>query len=166
MQFLSKARRAALAAAAVALATGAGGCYDFHLTGPEDAAPAASPNVVTVAIEYRQPSECVSVSRCADNVVFFGSWMRPGAEFLLKADPGSHLWVGTAQNVPVNFPPNGEPYRVKVYDPYLRDTLTEGFSAERLVLGGQRVLTIDGSGGRNEAGLVYIDQQGQARNAY
>ena len=73
---------------------------------------------------------------------------------------------GEAQNVPVNFPPSGEPYRVKVYDPYLRDTLTEGFAAERLVLGGQRVLTIDGGGGRNEAGLVYIDEQGQARNAY
>ena len=28
------------------------------------------------------------------------------------------------------------------------------------------VLSIDGSGGRNEAGLVYIDQHGQARNAY
>lgn len=159
---LSQALRAAIAALAIA----AGGCYDFHLAGPEDAPDPASPQVVSVRIEYRQPNECLSTSRCEDHVVFFGSWMRPGAEFMLRADPGSHLWTGIAQNVPVNFPPAGEPYRVKVYDPYLRDTPTEGFAAERLVLGGQRVLTIDAWGRRDEAGLVYIDPQGQARNAW
>lgn len=152
---------------AFALASAASGCYDFHLAGPEDPSPAASPRVVSVAVEYRQPNECINVvSRCAESVVFFGSWMRPGAEFALRSDPGSHMWVGTARNVPVNFPPTGEPYRVRIFDPYLRDGLTEGFTAERLVLGGQRVLTIDASGGRNEAGLVYVDEQGQARNAY
>lgn len=156
--------RLLLAALAVVASTS---CYDFHLAGPEDPAPLPSPRVVSVVIEYRQPNECInSVSRCGEAVVFFGSWMRPGAEFQLRSDPGSHVWTGVAQNVPVNFPPDGDPYRVRVFDPFLRESLTEGFTAERLRLGGQAITTIDGSGGRNEAGLVYIDQEGQARNAF
>ena len=145
-----------------------GGCYDFHLVGPEDPDPLPAPRVVSVAIEYRQPAVCYNdPSHCNDLVVFFGSWMRPGAEFFLQADPGSHVWTGVAHGVPVNFPPTGgEPYRVRVFDPRLRGQLTEGFSAERLKIGGQTVLQIDRPGGKNEAGLIYIDENGLGRNPY
>ena len=72
-----------------AAAAGRRRCYDFHLTGPEDPAPSARPQLVSVTIEYRQPNGCVnSVGRCDDPVVFFGSWMRPGEEFRLTRDAG------------------------------------------------------------------------------
>jgi hypothetical protein len=145
-----------------------GGCYDFNLAGPEDPDPLPAPRLVSVTIEYRQPQACFNVaSHCDDLVVFFGSWMRPGAEFFLQADPGSHVWTGVAHGVPVNFPPTGgEPYSVRVFDPRLRGLLTEGFSAERLEIGGQIVLRIDRPGGKNEAGLIYIDENGLGRNPY
>jgi hypothetical protein len=77
------------------------------------------------------------------------------------------MWTSVAHGVPVNFPPTGiEPYRVRVFDPHLQHTLTEGFTAERLRIGGQVVLRIDRQGGRNEAGLIYIDENGQGRNPY
>lgn len=144
------------------------GCYDFHLAGPEDPDPIPAPRLVSVAIEYRQPGVCYNdPNHCNDFVVFFGSWMHPGAEFFLQPDPGSHVWTGVAHGVPVNFPPTGvEPYRVRVFDPRLRQQLTEGFSAERLKIGGQTVLQIDRPGGKNEAGLIYIDENGQGRNPY
>ncbi len=145
------------------------GCYDFHLAGPEDPSLLPTPRLVSVAIEYRQPGSCNNpdTSRCGDLVVFFGSWMRPGAEFFLRADPGSHVWTGVAHGVPVNFPAaGGEPYRVRVFDPRLRGELTEGFTAERLKIGGQVVQRIDRPGGKNEAGLIYIDENGRGRNPY
>ena len=152
----------------LAIALTGGGCYDFHLVGPEDPAPPPVPRLVSVAVEYRQPPGCLNApERCEDLVVFFGSWMRPGGEFFLQADAGGYLWTGVAHGVPVNFPPGGdEPHRVRVYDPHLVQTLTEGSSAERLKVGAQIILRFSGSGGRNEVGLIYIDENGQGRNPY
>ena len=62
------------------VALGAIACFDFHLEGPEDPDPLPLPRVVSVSVEYRQPSTCVNTTtNCADKVVFFGSWMHPGA---------------------------------------------------------------------------------------
>lgn len=136
-------------------------CYDFHLSGPEDPDPLPQPQLVNVTVQYRQPNGCEnSEGRCSDRVVFFGSWMHPGAEFFLKADPGSHLWTGVAQGVPVNFPPRDQPYQVRVYDPYLFDAPTGGITAERLSVGGETITRYDRPGSPAESGLVYIDANG------
>ena len=107
------------------------GCYDFHLTGPEDAPEVSTPRLVSVVIEYRQPNGCLSApaTNCNDSVVFFGSWMQRGAEFELKRDPGTFTWTGVARNMPINFPPRDEPYTVRIYDPYLLQSCTAGFQA-------------------------------------
>jgi hypothetical protein len=111
--------RGLLAAAAAVLAAG---CYDFHLTGPEDAPSVSPPHLVSVTIEYRQPLGCVnSTTNCDDKVVFFASWMRQGDEFALVRDPGGLIWRGVATGVPVNFPPRDSPHAVRVYDPHIRD---------------------------------------------
>jgi hypothetical protein len=145
----------------------AGGCYDFHLDGPEDPPPLQTPRLVSVAIQYRQPAACLNLTeRCPDNVAFFGSWMQPGAEFFLERTGDGYLWTGVARSVPVNFPPRDDPYRVRVFDPHLQLSLTEGFTAERLAVGGEAITRIEGEGGRNEAGLVFIDATGQGRNPY
>src|SRR5205823_2881598 len=72
-----------------------------------------------------------------DHVVFFGSWMQAGEEFFLKKEPGRFVWRGTAPRVPVNFPPRGEPYLVRVYDPHIVGGPTEGITADRLKVGGE-----------------------------
>lgn len=155
------------AAAALAAAVLVAGCYDFHLAGPEDPPPVLTPRLVSVTIEYRQPNGCVNAATpCEEPVIFFGSWMRPGAEFALAPDPGSHVWRGTAVGVPVNFPPRDEPYQIRIFDPYLRESPTGGFTAERLQVGGQLVTRIESPGGQNEHGLVYIDQNGQGRSPF
>lgn len=157
---------AALLAGVVA-SLSAVGCNAFHGEGPEDPDPLPSPRSVSVKIEYRQQNECTTTSiSCDGPVAFFGSWMRPGGEVLLQSHPSSHLWTGVVHDVPVNFPPGDQPYRVRVHDPYLQDTLTEGFTAQRLWVGGQLVLRIDRGGGRHEAGLIFIDVNGQGRNPY
>jgi hypothetical protein len=142
-------------------------CYDFHLFGPEDPAPVPTPPLVAVTIEYRQPNGCINdTTPCGGPVVFFGSWMRGGAEFPLTPDAGNHVWRGVALGVPANYPPRDEPYAVRVFDPYLRESLTEGMTAERLRVGGELITNIDRQGGRNEAGLVYIDLEGRGHNAF
>jgi hypothetical protein len=96
----------------------AGACDDYHLDGPVDPEPLNPPRLVTVTVEYLQPNECVAGSpRCDDPVVFFGSWMQAGQEFLLRPEPGRFVWRGTATNVPVNFPPRGAPHAVGGVDP-------------------------------------------------
>jgi hypothetical protein len=97
-------------------------------------------------------------------VVFFGDWMRPGEEFLLRPDPGRFIWRGTALRVPVNFPPRGDPYFVRVYDPHVVGSPTGGYSAERLRIGNEVITRYDSPGSNREAGLVYIDENGFGRS--
>jgi hypothetical protein len=145
----------------------AAACEDYRLDGPVDPEPLAPPRTVSVTVEYLQPNGCVEGSpRCEDNVVFFGSWMPSGEEFFLRRQPGRFLWRGTATNVPVNFPPRGQPHAVRVYDPYLVGTPTAGLTAARLKVGGEAISRIDSPGSPREVGLVYIDENGQGRNLY
>jgi hypothetical protein len=152
----------------LALALVSGGCYDFHLAGPEDAPALTPPRLVTVHIEYRQPPGCLGGGRCNDQVVFFGSWMKPGTEFALAAEPGNYVWRGVAYGVPVNYPPheNPDPYRVRIYDPHLLTSATEGFTAERLVVGGESLSKVEYLGQDQIFALVYIDDDGLGHNAY
>jgi len=151
-------------ALAVALLAG-GGCYDFHLTGPEDPPPLNPPQLVTVTIEYRQPNGCVnSANRCDDPVVFFASWFGPGAEFSLTRDPGGFIWRGVARNVPVNFPPRDDPHAVRVFDPHILDHPTGGVTAERLRIGGELLTVFDSAGTPRESGLIYVDDNGRGRS--
>jgi hypothetical protein len=91
--------------------------------------------------------------------------MRPGAEFALDPDPNGFIWRGRAEAVPVNFPPRGAPYEVRIFDPYLIESPTDGYTAERLKVGGEAISRIESPGGRFEHGRIYIDENGQGRNA-
>lgn len=143
------------------------GCYDFHLTGPEDPPVIKTPALVSVVVEYRQPNGCLNRSLpCDEPVVFFGSWMRPGGEFRLTRDPGSFVWHGVAQSVPVNFPPRDDPYSVRIFDPYLRESCSDGFSADRIRLGGEALTRFEGGGCREQAALAYVDIDGRGHNPY
>lgn len=143
------------------------GCPSLHGTGPEDASPVPSPGLVSVTIEYRQPNGCVNSSTpCDGPVVFFATWMRPGAEFPLTPDEGNYIWRGTALGVPVNFPPRGDPYEVRIFDPYLRESTTGGFTAQRLKVGSEAVTRIETPGSVDEHGLIYIDDNGLGRSPY
>ena len=142
-------------------------CYDFRLTGPEDPAPDSPPHLVSVTVEYRQPNGCVEGSpRCEDSVVFFGSWMQPGGEFLLRRDPGRFIWRGVATGVPVNYPPRDQPHYVRVYDPHMVGSPTGGVSAERLKVGGEAITFFDAPGGTRESGLIYVDMNGFGHNPF
>lgn len=153
--------------AALTLGIALAACNTFHRTGPESATPVPVPRLVTVVIEYRQPPVCASLgSSCDGPVVFYGSWMRPGNEFALTPQPATFVWKGTAINVPVNFPPFDQPYFVRIFDPYLRDTSTLGNTAERLRVGGQFMLYIQEGGTPLEAALVYIDDNGHGRTPF
>ena len=142
-------------------------CDDLRIEGPQDPAAVLPPRLVSVTIEYLQPNECVEGSpRCDDPVVFFGSWMQEGQEFLLRPEPGRFVWRGVATGVPVNFPPRGAPHAVRVYDPHMVGSPTQGVTAERLKVGGEGNLRRDNPGGTREVGLIYIDENGQGRNLY
>lgn len=154
-----------LAAAALAAAALGGACYDFHLTGPEDAPSPNPPRLVSVTIEYRQPNLCEnSRTNCEDQVVFFGSWMRQGDEIPLRRDPGGFIWRGVATGVPVNFPPRDSPHAVRIFDPHILDEPSGGVTASRLRVGGQILTQILSEGTPDESGLIYIDEDGQGRN--
>lgn len=152
----------------VVLAMGAGlGCPNLHIPGPEDPPQVPVPRLVSVTIEYRQPNGCVTTSRPCDlPVEFFGSWMRDGGGFRLDPDPGSHVWRGVALAVPVNFPPRDVPYEVRIFDPFLRDTTTGGYTAQRLKVGSEAITRIETPGGYDEHGLVYIDDNGLGRSPF
>lgn len=143
-------------------------CYDFHLTGPEDPPQLSTPQLVSVTIEYRQPNGCLSAPSlsCNDPVVFFGSWMRQGTEFRLARDAGSFTWRGVAHGVPVNFPPRDDPYAVRIYDPHLVASCAEGFSADRITVGGEALYKTNGSGCRDQAAFVFVDDNGRGHNPY
>ena len=152
-----------------ALACGAllGGCYDFHLAGPEEAPADVVPRTVSVSIQYRQPTNCQNDAvHCEDPVIFYGSWMREGNEFSLTPDANNHVFRGTALVVPVNYPPKDQPYTVRIYDPYLARTSTGGFTARRLVVGGESLTNIESSGSRQERALMFVDENGFGHNPY
>jgi hypothetical protein len=143
------------------------GCYDFHLQGPEDPPVDVVPRTVSVTIQYRQPSSCQNdSSRCDDPVVFYGSWMREGNEFSLTPDVNSHVFRGTALVVPVNYPPRDQPYFVRIYDPYLARTSSGGFTARRLVVGGESLTQVESSGSRQERALIFVDENGLGHNPF
>ena len=143
-----------------------GGCF-FDEDAPEGPSPVAISRGVPVTVEYLQPHACLnSTNRCADSVIFFGSWMRPGQEFALHLVPGTFVWTGTAPAVPVNFPPDSDPYLVRVYDPYLLDTSSGGVAGTRLKIGGQALYYLEEAGTPAESGLVYVDDNGVGHNPF
>ena len=143
-------------------------CYDFHLTGPEDAPTLSTPRLVSVMVEYRQPNGCLSApSRdCENDVLFYGSWMLPGTQFRLTRDAGRLTWRGVAHGVPVNFPPRDDPYEVRIFDPYLVASCAQGFSADRITFGGEALFKNNGSGCQDQAAFVFVDDNGRGHNPY
>lgn len=149
--------------AALALA----GCPDFHLEGPEDPAPLPIPERATVTIEYEQPAGCVSTSvECQDLVVFLGSWMPPGGQIFLTPDAQRRFWTGRIVDVPVNFPPRGSPYEVRVYDPHIQRSPGLRYTGHRLQVGGETLTQLSLAGSNDEAALVYIDSTGLGHNPF
>ena len=147
----------------------AAGCLEFRQVGPEDITPETPPRLVNVTIEYRQPAGCENVaSSCNDPVIFFGSWMRPGAEFALSPERGTFVYRGSAIGVPVNFPPHEfeVPYAIRVYDPHLVNTPTQGWTAINIRFGGELLFKFDDLGGPREHALAYVDENGFGRNIY
>jgi hypothetical protein len=162
MQPRARFRLAGVAVAGLLTAS----CFNFHSVGTEPD-PYSPPSLVSVTIEYHQPPECLAAAdRCDGKVVFWGSWMVPGGEFSLAKDTGGHIWRGVAYAVPVNFPPRGDPYGVRVVDPYLYDSGSAGMTAERLAVGGEVLRWRTGEGTLDAHGLVYIDSNGQGRNPF
>ncbi|MBN2369956.1 MAG: hypothetical protein JXO72_05665, partial [Vicinamibacteria bacterium] len=151
----------------VLLALSLAGCYEFHLVGPEDPPTISPPEIVSVEISYRQPDACEGRGRaCEGNVVFYGSWMRNGAEFSLAADATNRVWRGTAYGVPVNYPPRDAPYSVHVYDPFLSQTSSRGMAGERITVGGEKLMEVAWEGTVHARALVLVDQNGQGHNPY
>jgi hypothetical protein len=74
----------------------------------------------------------------------------------------AHTWVATIPDVPVNYP-GVDPHRVYAVDPFLANTLTQGVSADRLTVGGERIVKFENPGGSREQGLIYIDANGRGR---
>jgi hypothetical protein len=154
-----------MVAAAVLSVLVAAGC--LHKTGPEDPDPVPFPTVVTVQIQYVQPNGCIAtVHPCSDLVVFFGSWMGPNGPIQLTRNGDDHVWTGVVSGVPVNFPPTGSPYNVRIYDPYLQDDTQVRFTGQRLTVGGASLTHIDVRGGHDESALVYIDDLGEGHNPF
>jgi hypothetical protein len=143
------------------------GCPDLHLEGPEDPSPIAVPDRATITVEYEQPAGCISVTvNCLDLVVFLGSWMPPGGQIFLTPDATRRFWTARIPGVPVNFPPRGQPYEVRVYDPHLQETASLRYTGHRLRVGGESLTQIRRPGSRDEAALVYVDSTGQGHNPF
>ena len=143
-------------------------CPDFQPDPPAGPTPiTGGQRYATITVEYRQPQTCVNtLGRCQDHVVFFGSWMGRGDEVMLTTPAGPTFWTGVVENVPVNWPPRDEAHRVRVYDPHLQGTEIEGFTAARLVVGSQTIYFYDKAGTPNEAGLIYVDDNGVGHNPF
>jgi hypothetical protein len=143
------------------------GCPDLRLEGPEDPSPVAIPERATITVEYEQPAGCISVTvSCQDLVIFLGSWMPPGGQIFLTPDVSRRFWTARIADVPVNFPPRGEPYEVRVYDPHLQETSALRYTGVRLRVGGESLTQIRRPGSRDEAALVYVDSTGQGHNPF
>jgi hypothetical protein len=150
----------------MALLLSMAGCYEFQPDVPQGPSELPLVTMATVEVEYRQPNGCMNATgNCADRVVFFGSWMRPGEEVLLEPVPG-RLWVGRVSNVPVNWPPVVLPHRVRVFDPHLVDTDTRGVTAARLMVGRQILTIFDEEGTPGESGQVHVDDNGIGHNPF
>ncbi len=146
----------------LALALALSGCYDFHTVGPEDPPAIKQPQTVSVSISYLQPLGCVPPgTNCGGPVTFHASWMPLGTYATLQQS-AAHTWTAAIPNVPINYP-GVDPYRVYAVDPYLRDTPTGGVSADRLTVGGERLVLFENAGGTREQGLIYIDANGKGR---
>jgi len=153
----------ALSRVALLLSIGLGGCYDFHTVGPEDPPELPSPAKVSVSILYLQPGACVNRSSACDGpVTFHASWMSLGGYVILQ-QTSPHSWTATIPDVPINYP-GVDPYRVYAVDPYLLDTATGGVSADRLTVGGERIVKFENPGGSREQGLIFIDANGKGRS--
>lgn len=160
-------RRRVIWCSVLVAAAGAAGCYDFHLTGPEDPAPVPNTKLVNVSIEYRQSNGCDNdPARCNDPVVFFATWLRTGGEFALQRDATGFIWRGTALSVPANYPPSDEPYEVQVFDPHLVRGQTAGFTGNHIVIGRQLLSTLTKEGTPKEAALVFVDLNGEGHNPF
>jgi hypothetical protein len=135
---------------------------------PEEG-PSALPvaRYATVRVQYRQPATCSNstANGCNELVWFFGSWMKPGDEVALVEGPG-RVWTAEVPNVPVNWPPSDEPHLVRVFDPRLLETPTGGGTAARMIVGGEPLYYLDQPGTREEAGFIYIDDNGGGRSPY
>jgi hypothetical protein len=148
--------------AMAALALSAPACYDFHTVGPEDPPLLKLPQSVAVTVEYLRPAVCVlPAPNCGGPVTFHASWMKNGA-YVTLTETAAHTWTAHIPDVPINYPGN-DPYRVYAVDPFLSGTETGGVSAERLTIGGERIISFEFAGGRNEHGLIYIDANGKGR---
>jgi hypothetical protein len=150
------------------------GCYDFHVTGPEDPPPVVRPTLVDVTVEYRQPNQCFASDRCDDNVVFLASWLptqinpqgQVSGGFMFLSRVSAFVWRGVAHDVPVNYPPKDDAHVVAIYDPHLRDTATGGRAAARLQVGREALTVFLDPGTPNEAAFVYIDENGFGHNPF
>jgi hypothetical protein len=162
MSLIARLRVAGVALAGIAAAS----CFNFHLVGPDEPEVPVGSGLVSVTIEYRQPPECLSTERCDEPVVFWGSWMVPGAEFSLAQDAGRHIWRGVALAGPANFPPHGEPYDVHVNDPYLRAGPSQGMTALRLTIGGESLRFQTAEDTPSAHGFIYIDSSGLGHNPF
>ncbi len=160
---MQKPALTALIVAAFALT----GCPDLHLEGPEDPSPVDLPDRVTVTIEYEQPAGCISTTvNCQDLVIFLGSWMPPGGQIFLSPDADRRFWTARIPGVPVNYPPRGNPYQVRVYDPHLQESTTVRYTGRRLRVGSETLTQIRFPGSHDESALVYVDSTGLGHNPF
>ncbi len=142
------------------------GCYEFQPDVPAGPSELPLATYASITIEYRQPNGCANaLGNCADRVVFFGSWMRPGEEILLEPAAG-FLWLGRASNVPVNWPPHVPPHLVRVFDPHLVDTDSAGVTASALKVGEQILTVLNNVGTPRESGQVFVDDNGLGHNPF
>jgi len=149
-------------------------CLDFHKTVPEGPSPVDRPMLVDVTVEYRQPNQCFASDRCDDNVVFFASWLpmqldpqgRQTGGYMFLTRASAYVWRGVAQKVPVNYPPKDDPHVVAIYDPHLRDTVTGGVTAARLIVGKQNLTGFINAGTPHESAFVYVDENGFGHNPF
>jgi hypothetical protein len=153
-------------ATALALGLGLAGCLrpDDVPDGPD---PVPFPETTTIRIEYTQPNGCISTTvPCGDLVSFYGSWMQFGGQIFLTPDASHHVWTGQVSGVPVNFPPSGAPFEVRVYDPFLQSDAVTRYTARRLKIGLQEMTRIEAPGAHDEHALVFVDSTGQGHNPF
>ncbi len=151
---------------AAGLLVALGGCFrpDDVPSGP-DAIP--FPATTTIEIEYTQPNGCISTTvNCEDLVIFLASWMQPNQQIFLARDASHHVWTGSVSGVPVNFPPSGQPFEVRIYDPFLQTDHVTRYTARRLKIGTQMMTRIEAPGAHDEHALVFVDSTGQGHNPF
>jgi hypothetical protein len=134
----------------------------LSLSGPTSASQVPLPLTVSVTIEYIQPFFCANTTarRCRDGVGFSASWMTAGNGLQMVPDPSNHVWRAVAVDVPVNFPPSGQPYSVRVFDPYLEATPSQGFTVVNLTIGRQPIVDVANPGTPAVQGFLYVDANG------